>query len=151
MKKVYLGADHAGFKLKEYLKKHLLKKGYQVVDLGNSKLVKTDDYPDFAKKVGQAVAKDSSARGILTCHNGVGICIAANKVKGVRAALVDKVRVAREAVNDANANVICFGQADIKPLEAAKATEAFLKTKFSPATRHQRRFKKLTKIESANK
>jgi ribose 5-phosphate isomerase B len=83
--RIVIGADHAGFKLKEHLKKYLSKKGYKVVDKGAKKLVKTDDYPDYAEKVAKAVKKD---KGILVCGSAEGVSIAANKIKGIRAVAV---------------------------------------------------------------
>ena len=147
MKTIYLGTDHAGFKLKEYLKKYLEKLNYKVIDLGNRKYIKTDDYPDYAKKVAKAVARNNDSRGILFCHNGVGMCIVANKIAGIRAALVSTPKVAKEAVFDDNANIICLGGGYLKLKAAEKIVISFLQARFSEAARHKRRIKKIKKLE----
>ncbi|MDP3900052.1 MAG: RpiB/LacA/LacB family sugar-phosphate isomerase [bacterium] len=145
---VYIGADHAGFKLKEHLKNFLSKQGYVVSDQGNIKFEKKDDYPDYAKRVAQAVGKVKDARGILICNNGIGMSIAANKVKGVRAALTNNLKIAREAVVDDNANILCLGQGHINKKEAEKIVMTFLTTEFSNLARHKRRIKKIMKLEA---
>ena len=91
---IYLGADHAGYELKEFLKKHLDKKKLKYKDLGALKKVQGDDYPDYAFKVAKKVAKEK-AKGILVCGTGVGVCMAANRIKGARAALVHDAKYAK--------------------------------------------------------
>src|SRR3989338_10873440 len=90
--KVYIGADHAGFKLKEKLKLFLNKNNYSIFDLGASQLIKDDDYPKYASAVGKLVAKNKDSFGILICGSGHGVCIAANKVKGIRAVLCEHIK-----------------------------------------------------------
>jgi len=148
MKKIiiYLGADHAGFKLKEQIKKYLESKDISFVDLGNTKYQKTDDYPDYAYKVAKKVSQTKSM-GILVCGSGVGVCITANKVKGIRAAQPVNVKMAKQSREHDNTNVLCFGQNFIKFAQANKIIDVWLKTQPSPAARHKRRLNKIKKIE----
>ena len=148
--KVFLGADHRGFKLKEELKKFLIEKGYEVEDCGAFKYDQTDDYPDFALRVGEKVARDASARGILLCGSGTGMDAAANKVKGVRAALVFSAPIARAARNDDDLNVISLPADFLKPQEAEEIVEVFLKTPFEAVERRVRRLQKIAEIEKKN-
>jgi len=144
---IYLGADHAGFDLKKILKKYLDEKNIPNKDLGNLKLKINDDYPDFAKKVAEKVAEKKGALGILICGSGNGICMAANKVKGIRAALAYNEYSARMAKQDEDANIICLAGRVLKPAEAKKIVDIWLKEKKSPAKRHERRIKKIQKLE----
>ena len=146
MRIIYIGADHGGWQLKEALKLFLTKANYQVEDLGNKKFQPKDDYPDFAAQVARAVVKKKSAAGLLVCHSGVGMCVAANKIKGARAAVITDIVTAREAVEDVNLNVICFGQGHLNIKTAQKIIIAFLSAKFSQAQRHQRRINKIAKL-----
>lgn len=145
--KIALGADHAGFSLKESLREALIRKGLEVVDFGTSSSESTD-YPDYAEKVAKAVAGGHVDRGILICSTGVGMSIAANKVKGVRAALAyntEEVGLTR-AHNDAN--VLALG-AKYTGLEQAKEmVEVFLATPFDGG-RHERRVNKMMALEKA--
>ena len=140
---IYLGADHAGFKLKEHLKEHLAKKGYQVTDLGNTKFMPRDDYPVFAKKVAKQVAKEKNARGILLCGSGQGTCMVANKFKGVRAALGWSVAAAKRSRHDNDSNIICVPAWKMPINQATRLVMAWLNTDFSKLARHKRRIKKI--------
>jgi len=144
---IYVGADHAGFQLKERIKLMLTHEGFVVHDIGNTAFEQTDDYPDFAKLVGEKVAKGRLARGILVCGSGVGMSIAANKVKGARAVLGYSEAIARAAVEHNSANVLCLGQSYIDMKVAEKVVRAFLETKPSTETRHRRRVKKISQLE----
>ena len=155
MTTLYLGADHAGFALKEHLKKFLERKGYTVVDVGAKKLIKTDDYPDYAKKVAKKVQKDGM--GILCCGSAEGVCIAANKVKGIRAVAVRNVQLAKLSREHNDANVLCLaGGKMVKPAPgltlsnktAEQITLAWLKTPFSKAKRHVRRVNKIKRMDT---
>lgn len=155
-KTVYLGADHAGFKLKEKLKQFLAGKGYRVVDVGAKKLVPTDDYPHYAYKVAKAVAKGKGL-GILACGSAEGICIAANKVKGIRAVPVWTVESARQSREHNDANILCLSgggmvkqvkNIGLSPKKAEKIAITWLTTQFSGATRHKRRIKEIKGIEN---
>lgn len=146
--KIYVGADHGGFKLKERIKKFLRKKEYRVFDKGNKKLVMSDDYPDYAYKVAKAVADSKGvAKGILFCGSAEGVCIAANKVKGIRAVAVWNQKNAKLSREHNNANVLCLSGWDLKPEKAEKIVLAWLETDFTFAPRHVRRLKKINSIE----
>lgn len=158
--KVYLGADHAGFKLKEAMKKYLDEVGVKYEDMGNHVYDKDDDYPDFAYAVASKIYYNPKDVGILFCGSSQGACIAANKVKSIRAASVRDVGEAKLAKAHDNANIICLpgGQQvqqlvkgiGLKQNEAKKVIKTFLETKFSKAKRHKRRIDKIKKIESKN-
>lgn len=143
---VYLGADHGGFKFKEKIKKFLdeLKVEYQ--DLGNSKLEPQDDFVDYASDVANKVA-ETGEKGILTCTNGLGVCIAANKVKGIRAALVTTKKVAEQSREHLDANVLCLGAHIISFKNAKKIIKAWLGTEFFQRERYIRRLEKIDKLE----
>ena len=145
--RVFIGSDHGGFRLKEVLKIYLDSKGYEVHDVGNNKLVPTDDYPDFAVRLIKKLKASNNSRGILICRNGVGVSIAANKHRGIRAVLTDNIGVARTSRADDDTNILCLGQDFITAFQAKKVTEVWLKTKYSGAVRHKRRLKKVQKIE----
>ncbi len=148
MQKIYLGADHAGFDLKEALKKWLDKKKILYQDLGNTVLDKNDDYPDFAEKVAEAVAKSkSNALGVLCCGSAQGMSIAANKVKGVRAVVPFSVKEAELSREHNDANVLCLSGWYFSPAKATGLVQKFLNTSFSNAVRHKRRLKKIERLE----
>lgn len=145
--KVYLGADHAGFELKEKVKSYLQKQGYEVEDCGAFQFDKADDYPDFISKAAVGVAKDPSSKSIVFGKSGAGEAIVANKIKGVRAFLginEENVRLAREH-NDAN--VLSLGSAFVTEEQAFELVKLFLETPFSNEERHKRRVAKISKIE----
>jgi len=142
---IYLGADHAGFALKEHLKSFLQKKGYTVIDKGAHKLVKTDDYPDYAAKVATAVQKQG--KGILVCGSAEGVCIAANKFKGIRAVAVWGLKNAKLSREHNDANVLCLSGWQLPKKTAERVAAIWLKTPFSRAKRHVRRIKKIQRLE----
>jgi ribose 5-phosphate isomerase B len=142
--KVALGADHRGFRLKEDLKRWLAARGHRVVDLGPDSADRVD-YPDYAFKVARAVARRRADRGILICSTGVGMSIAANKVQGVRAALVDSVRLARLSREHNDANVLCIGADIVSAAEARRIVGVWVKTEFAGG-RHARRVRKLGRL-----
>jgi ribose 5-phosphate isomerase B len=146
MKTVFIGADHAGFNLKQELRRFLEHLGYKVVDVGAYALEPADDYPFFAYKVAKAVAQ-GKVLGILACGSAEGICIAANKVKGVRAVPVWSLRNARLSREHNDANVLCLSGWEIAPARAKKIVKTWLETAFSGAERHVRRLKQIEKIE----
>ena len=142
---IFIGSDHAGFGLKEYVKELLGELGYAVEDLGPHSR-QSVDYPDYAEKVGREVAKSPRRRGILSCGTGVGISIAANKIPGVRAALVRDPRTARLAAEHNRANVLVlpgrpFARKKVRPI-----VKAWLETEFAGG-RHGRRVKKIARLE----
>lgn len=145
--KVYIGADHRGFELKEKLKPWLKKLKHEVVDCGNTKLDPLDDFPDFSFAVAENVAQDPQSRGIIICGSGGGVTIAANKVPGIRCATVayaDEVKHNREN-NDVNMIALA---SDYTSFEKASAfADIFLKTKFKGDEKYARRIKKITEYE----
>jgi len=145
---VYIGADHAGWALKEGIEEYLQQKNINVVDMGNQDLVKDDDYPEFGYAVAKRVVTDKGSHGIVICGNAQGICIVANKVKGARAATGFDEQVAKTSRSDDNANVLCLPGNHIKMEEAKKIVDMWLSTEFSGADRHIRRLKKVKDIEN---
>ena len=145
--KIAIGSDHAGFELKEKLRQQLSAEGHVVADFGTDSTNSTD-YPDYAQKVGREVSAGRADRGILVCSTGVGMAIAANKIRGVRAAMAvneDEVRLTREH-NDAN--VLTIGAKFQDEQHAAALTELFLKTEFAGG-RHARRVAKIAQLEQS--
>jgi len=136
-----IGSDHAGFELKQRLREHLDRKGLKYKDVGTDSEDSTD-YPDYARVVAEAVANGQAEFGLLICSSGVGMSIAANKVPGVRAALVFNEPMAKLAREHNNANVLCLGQKFVSPDAAVTILDAFLKAKFEGG-RHDRRVHKL--------
>lgn len=145
-KKIYLGADHAGFALKEKIKKWLKLKKIAFEDLGNLTYDKNDDYPDFAEKVGRKVAKENS-KGLLFCGSSEGICIAANKIRGVRAVAPSTVKLAELSRSHNDANVLCLSGWYAPLSLSKKIVTKFLSTPFSTEARHVRRLNKIKKME----
>lgn len=144
---IYIGADHAGWELKEAIEEHLKSAGYEVVDMGNQDLVYGDDYPDFGYAVAKRVVTDDDSHGIVICGSAQGICIVANKVKGVRAATGFNQDVAKSAREDDNSNILCLPGRHLETDEAIKIVDTWLATEFSGADRHVRRLKKVEEIE----
>ncbi len=145
---IYIGADHNGFELKNVLKTWLTEKGHTVVDAGPTEFNKGDDYPDFGYEVAKAVAeKPDTRRGIAVCGSGVGMSVVADKVKGVRAALIHDPDIARAAQRDDDINVLALGSQYISPNKAKEVVEAWLSTPFSGEERHVRRIGKISGYE----
>ncbi len=143
--RIAIGSDHAGFKLKEALKKSLVKEGYRVKDFGTFN-EKRCDYPRFGYKVARAVADGKFERGVLVCLTGIGQSIVANRIPGVRAALCYNIRCARLSREHNDTNVLIFGAGFIKEKTAQKALGVWLKTEFQKG-RHLRRLKQIDRIE----
>src|SRR3989344_159964 len=144
--KFYTGSDHAGFKTKEALKKHLEKKKIEVFDVGAFNEEKTD-YPDFAQKVALRVAEEKGSFGLLVCGTGIGMSITANKIKGIRAANHFDEYTAKVAHEHNDANIICLGGGTYTPARAKKILDAFLKAKGASEQRHLRRVDKIIALE----
>jgi len=144
--KVALGADHGGYSLKKELVTRL-QKTCEVSDLGAYTYDLDDDYPDFALAVAQSVTAGQTDRGILVCGSGVGACIAANKVHGVRACLCHDVYSAHQGVEHDDMNVLCLGARVIGLELATELATAFLQARFSGEERHRRRLEKVLAIE----
>ena len=145
MMKIIMGCDHGGFELKETLKKVLIEKGYEVEDYGIHKQERVD-YPDYAQKVGEAIASGKGDQGILICGTGIGMSIAANKVKGVRAALCNDCYSAAKARQHNNANVLCMGARVLGPGLAQEILEAYLNASFL-GSYHEGRVEKIMALE----
>ncbi len=142
---IAIGCDHGGWRLKEELSAYLRKRGYAVRDMGTFSEASVD-YPDTAYKVASAVARRRAGRGILICKSGIGNSIAANKVKGVRAALCYNIKAARLSRRHNDANVLVLGALFVAPPRARRIAEVWLATPFE-AGRHLRRIKKIEEIE----
>lgn len=145
MEPIYIGSDHAGFGLKEGLKTFMADSGYIVEDLGNLEYDKEDDYPDFALKVALKACKQG--KGVLICGSGQGMCIAANKVKGIRAVLVRDTEEAKMTREHNDSNVICLSGLKLILEDAKCILDVWLDTEFSGEERHLRRIKKIRGIE----
>lgn len=144
---IYLGADHRGFELKQRLKKRLLDEGFEVTDLGAENFLPGDDYVIYAHKVADAVAGGENDRGIILCGSGAGVDMVANKIPGVRSALVFDVPRAVQAREHENANVISLPADTLDEEQAFEITKAFLTTEFSGAERHKRRLQEMQEVE----
>ena len=145
---IYLGADHRGFQLKERLKKRLIDEGFEVTDLGPDTLIPGDDYVIYAHKVADAVAGGlEKDRGILFCGSGAGVDMVANKVEGIRSALVFDVPRAIQARQHENANIISLPSDTLDEEQAFEIVKSFLTTEFKGEERHQRRLEELKQVE----
>lgn len=146
--KIYLAADHAGFHLKEKVMACLSKANYDVSDVGDKVLDPADDYPQFAYAATTKVlgSEDPDARAILICGSGQGMCIAANRIRGIRAALCWDESVASETRNDNDTNVLCIPSRFVDEHKAMSIIETWLKTPFSKAERHARRIREIEEL-----
>lgn len=143
--KIAIGADHAGFEVKEKIKTQLTEMQIDVVDLGTNSL-ESVDYPDFGAKVGRFVAGGAADEGIIICGSGIGICIAANKIHGIRAAQAWNEETARLARQHNDANVLSIGARVLPSDEIPKIINAWFAAKFEGG-RHQSRIKKISELE----
>lgn len=145
---LYIASDHAGFNLKKYLLEYLKEKLHkEVVDLGSDKYNETDDYPDYAFKLAKEVINDKNNIGILICGSGHGMCIAANKVEGIRAALGYSTSGAESARKEDDANVMCLAGRVLSNDYAGAIVKKFLETKFNGLDRMNRRIEKISQLE----
>ncbi len=149
--KIFIGADHAGFNLKEGLKKYILELGYEIEDFGAHSFDPDDDYPDFIIPAAKAVAENpSESRGIVIGGSGQGEAICANKTKGIRAAVVYDEYSARMSREHNDANVMALGARTMDFETAKKLVKIWLETPFSEEERHVRRIKRIKNLETAN-
>jgi len=139
--------DHGGFGLKEYLVTRLRAAGHDIVDFGADELSPGDDYPDFVIPLAQAVAAGTVERGVAVCGSGVGASVCANKVPGIRAALINDHFSAAQGVEDDHMNIICIGGRTVGPGVAWDLVQTFLAAEFSQAPRHLRRLSKVAALE----
>jgi len=147
---VVIASDHAGFNYKNQLINFLKNKGYETDDLGPSQPNPEDDYPDFAAKLALGIQQGKYERGILICGSGVGVSVAANKFKGIRAAVCHDSYSAHQGVEHDNMNLLCMGSRIIGTELMFELAEIFLKAKFSNEERHLRRYNKMIQIEAGN-
>ncbi len=145
--KIGIAADHGGYDLKQTLYQFLLAKGYEIVDFGAHALDTQDDYPDFVIPLGKAIANQEVERGIAVCGSGVGASVVANKIAGVRAALINDHFSAHQGVEDDDLNLLCLGGRITGFMAAQEYVDAFLNAKFSGAERHLRRLQKVHSLE----
>jgi ribose 5-phosphate isomerase B len=147
--KIYIGADHNGFEMKGQLVEYLKRMGYDVHDEGDNHLDPQDDYPQFAARVVTAMraSEDPEPRGILLCGSGQGICIAANRFKGIRAAVCTTSEEARVGRNDDDTNVLCLPAHTVTSGEAENIVKTWLDTAFAGAARYKRRIVELDELE----
>jgi ribose 5-phosphate isomerase B len=143
---VAIAADHAGFRLKEVLRRHLAERGYEVIDLGAGD-ERPSDYPDFAEAVALAIREGRAERGVLACGSGVGVAAAANKVPGIRAGMCHDHYSAHQGVEHDDMNVLALGARVVGEALAIELVDAFLAARFDGEDRHRRRLAKLAAIE----
>lgn len=146
--RVGIATDHGGFGLKEELLKRLRTAGHEVVDFGAHDMSESDDYPDYVLPLARAVATQEVERGVAICGSGVGASVCANKVSGIRAALIHDHFSARQGVEDDHMNVLCMGGRTVGPAIAWDLVQTFLAAEFSQAPRHLRRLAKIALLEA---
>jgi sugar-phosphate isomerases, RpiB/LacA/LacB family len=146
--KIGIAADHGGFELKNEVLRYLSSAGFTVNDFGAFEMEEGDDYPDFVIPLARAVSGKIVDRGIAICGSGVGACIAANKVKGVRACLINDHFSAHQGVEDDDMNLLCLGGRVTGPAAAREFIQVFLSSSFSNAERHVRRVNKVLSLEN---
>jgi ribose 5-phosphate isomerase B len=151
MIRIGIAADHGGFELKTQLAASLKAQGYEVVDFGAHELIATDDYPDFVVPMARAVASGDVLRGLAICGSGVGACVAANKLPGVRAALITDCFSAHQGVEDDDMNVMCLGGRVTGSALAWDLVQTFLAARFKDEERFKRRLTKVAALERSDK
>ena len=145
--KIGIAADHGGFELKESLKTFVESLGHEVKDFGAFSLDNSDDYPDYVVPLAKAVAAQEVTRGIAVCGSGVGAAVAANKIAGARAALINDYFSAHQGVEDDDLNIICLGGRVSGNMAAREFVQSFLNANFTGQERHQRRLQKVKDLE----
>ena len=145
--RIGIATDHGGFSLKEELLGQLRAVGHEVVDFGADRLNQGDDYPDYVVPLAEAVAAQKVDRGVAICGSGVGASVCANKIRGVRAALIHDHFSARQGVEDDHMNILCMGGRTVGPAVAWDVVQTFLTAEFSQALRHLRRLGKVAMLE----
>ena len=146
--RVGIATDHGGFNLKEELVKQLREAGHEVVEFGAYQLNEGDDYPDYVIPLAQAVVAQEVDRGVAICGSGVGASVCANKIRGIRAALIHDHFSARQGVEDDHMNILCMGGRTVGPAVAWDLVQTFLAAEFSKAQRHLRRLEKIASLEA---
>jgi len=148
--RIGIATDHGGFSLKDELVQQLRAAGHEVVDFGAHRLNEGDDYPDYVLPLAQAVAAEEVERGVAICGSGVGASVCANKIRGIRAALIHDHFSARQGVEDDHMNILCMGGRTVGPAVAWDLVQTFLAAEFSQAQRHLRRLSKVASLETQN-
>ena len=146
--RIGIATDHGGFSLKEQLLSQLREAGHEIVDFGAHHLSIDDDYPDYVLPLAQAVAAGKVDRGVAICGSGVGASVCANKIRGIRAALIHDHFSARQGVEDDHMNILCMGGRTVGPAVAWDLVQTFLAAQFSQARRHLRRLSKVASLET---
>jgi ribose 5-phosphate isomerase B len=146
--RIGIATDHGGFNLKEELVNQLREAGHEVVDFGAHRLNQGDDYPDYVVPLAEAVAARKVDRGVAICGSGVGASVCANKIRGVRAALIHDHFSARQGVEDDHMNILCMGGRTVGAAVALDLVQTFLAAEFSQAQRHLRRLSKVASLET---
>ena len=146
--RIGIATDHGGFNLKEELVKQLREAGHEVVDFGAHRLNQGDDYPDYVVPLAEAVAAQKVDRGVAICGSGVGASVCANKIRGVRAALIHDHFSAKQGVEDDHMNILCMGGRIVGAAVALDLVQTFLAAEFSQAPRHLRRLGKIASLEA---
>lgn len=147
--RVGIATDHGGFPLKQELVAQLRAAGHEVTDFGAASLDSADDYPDYVEPLARAVAAGELERGVAVCGSGVGASVCANKIPGVRAALIHDHFSARQGVEDDHMNILCMGGRTVGPCVAWDLVETFLAAEYSQAERHLRRLGKVAKLDAS--
>ena len=145
--RIGIATDHGGFSLKEELLGQLRAGGHEVIDFGAHRLGEGDDYPDYVIPLARAVAARDVERGVAICGSGVGASVCANKIRGIRAALIHDHFSAKQGVEDDHMNILCMGGRTVGPAVARDLVETFLAAEFSRAERHLRRLGKVASLE----
>jgi ribose 5-phosphate isomerase B len=145
--RIAVGADHGGFPLNERVIEELRSRGHEVEDFGTHDATRADDYPDYAEQVGEAVRAGTAEVGVVICGSGVGACVAANKLRGVRAALCGDTYSARQSREHDDCNVLCLGARVVGSELAMELVRAFVAARFNGEERHRRRLAKVNDIE----
>lgn len=148
--KIGIAADHAGFEQKQLLVSQLKSAGYDITDYGAVTFNANDDYPDIILPLATAIAKGTVAKGIAVCGSGVGVSVAANKIKGVRAALITESYSAHQGVEHDDMNLLCLGGRVLGPALILELSEIFIKARYDGGERFQRRLDKVIAIENNN-
>ena len=147
-KRIGIASDHGGHELKQYLAGMLRESGFEIVDFGDKEPTQDDDYPDFVVPLARALTRGDVDRGVAICGSGVGACVAANKVPGVRACLIQETFSAHQGVEDDDLNLICLGGLVVGKALAWELVRTFLAASFSGAERHCRRLAKVARLEA---
>lgn len=145
--RIAIGADHAGFPLNERVIAELRAAGHEIIDFGTHDGSQPDDYPDYARQVGEAIQQGDAEIGILVCGSGVGAAVAANKLRGIRAVLCSDTYSARQSREHDDCNVLCLGARVVGVELALELVRAFVAARFSGEERHRRRLRKIAEME----